>query len=343
MYSFNRTRLGDRSDQKVNPTRPGNTAERDSASTIHLLTLPPEVRRRIFEFVLQTPIDISFPPQAQAATVDVIRSWLSEPTNTPSARAQSGVVGETNFHQVRNLYVDAPLICRQIYHEIRSLAFELNHVGFIAPYGSNVSATAKFLGKLTPVQRGAIRGLEIHLVASPTEGWLLGNILKSIGGFDGKEEGPCRCELTRDGQYCCFPRNNGLRSFKLHIKTNDLLLPNVESMSGLMHILTTGPPAFVARPSSVGSSHQSWMDDGLVHLKALEHIDIEINMSSEIANKTLSSHRCSFEQRIRKIAPRMCAIRIRWIEQDGLGMGCEPHGWTDFLWLNHCMPASVKA
>lgn len=341
MYNLNRRRLVHRSEQKIIPTMPGNLAERDSDSTVHLLTLPPEVRRRIFEFVLQTPIDTPFPPQAEAATVDVIRSWLSEPANTQFAPC--GVAGEKRFHQARNLYVDAPLICRQIYHEIRSLAFELHHVGFIAPYGSNVSATAKFLGKLTPAQRGAMRGLEIHLVASPTEGWLLGNILRSVSGVDEKEGGRSRSESAHGGQYCCFPRYHGLRSLRLHIKTNDLLLPRVESMSGLMHILTIGPPTFVARTSPVGASHQSWMDDGLVHLKALEHIYIEMSMSSEIANRTLSSHRSAFEQRIRKIAPRMCDIQVIWIEQDGIGMGCEPHGWTDFLWLNHCMPAGVKA
>lgn len=341
MYNFNRRRPGDRSEQKAIRTRPSSSADGDSASTSHLLTLPPEIRRRIFEFVLRTSIDTPFPPQARAVTVDVIRSWLSEPTN--SLPAPSGVAGDRRFHQARNLYVDAPLICRQIYHEIRSLAFELHHVGFIAPYGSNISATAKFLGKLTPAQRGAIRGLEIHLVATPTEGWLLGNILKSVSGVEEKEGGGSRCEFTRGGQYYCFPRNNGLRSLKLHIKTNDLLFPRAESMSGLMHILTVGQQVFVARTSSVGASHQSWMDDGLVHLKALEHIDIEMNMSSGIANKILSSHRIAFEQRIRKIAPRLCDIQVRWIEQDVIGMGCEPHCWTDFLWLNHCIPSSVKA
>lgn len=328
MFHFNKGGGFDQSGQEdIQPSK-SNAAKKDSCSTVHLLTLPSEVRCRIFELVLQGPIDTPFPPQARTATVDSIRSWLS---------ATSRVTGEHKVPQARNTYVDMPLICRQIYHEVRHLAFELNTVRMLGPYGSNVSATMNFLGRLSQAQRDAVRDLEVHLAASPTEGWWLRSILKSVGGVGmdgvGNPDDP-----KRGVQYSRFPYKQGLRYLKLHIKTNDLLLPSAESISGLMHFLSSG-----SRADSVGGLHPSWMDDGLIHLKGLEHLDIEMNMSAVVASKILASHRRSFEQRVRKIAPRMCDVQVRWVSQDGIGTELEPHGWTDFLWLKSCMPADVKA
>ena len=336
MYNFNNGSGVDHSKPKDIQPRKGRGAEKDSGSTIHLLTLPSEVRCRIFELVLQAGIDTPFPPQERTGTVENIRSWLSGSTKAPCGRCC--VTGPDNGPQPRNKFVDMPLVCRQIYHEVRNLAFELNTVRLLAPYGSNVSATMNFLGRLSQGQRDAVRDLEVHLAASPTEGWWLRNILKSVGGVDGNGGASPGCDETDGGvQYSCFPYKQGLRSLKLHIKTNDLLLPGAESISGLMHFLARG-----TRLDYVGLN-QSWMEDGLVHLKCLENVDIEMKMSTGVASKILSSHKSSFEQRVRSIAPRMCDVQVRWHSQEGIGRELDAYRWTDFLWMNSCMPADVKA
>lgn len=312
--------------QNVLPTTTAALFDSNAAPKVHLLTLPLEIRRDIFGSLLQATTGTSFPPLEQADTLEAIKSWLCGPEEVAQWRRN---------RPKRNVYVDLPLICRQIYHEIRSLPFEINAVRLRAPYGSNVSATMQFFRQLTSAQLGAIRSLELELVASPTESWQLGSILKTVSNV--------RQELKCRGRPNFAPsEQQGLRILKLRIRTDDLLTPCSASNSGLKYLLAIEQPAAGSRGSSLATSHPSWMADGLSHLEALEWLEIEINMSSVAASRMTPSHKSSFEERARGIIPQMCSFQVRWIRQHDVGIGFGSHEWTDSFWLNSCMPGQVK-
>lgn len=311
------------------------TVDGDAAPKVHLLLLPPEVRRRIFVFLVQMPVATPFPPQEQAGTVNTIRSWLCGPKDALLV-APTSVTEWQGYRSKRNVHVDVPLVCHQIYKEIRILAFQVNSVRLKAHYGSNVFATMQFLEKLTPIQLSAIRSLELDLRANPTESWRLGKILRSVGHAN---------ENLRRGRGSDSPHDEqlGLRVLKMGIRTDDAWISESESIFGLQHFLTTGAPVAESQGDPVGISHESWMMAGLVLLRSLEMIDIELKMSSLAASRISSSHRSMFQEKIRRLVPQTCRVQVNWNQQPQSRACLEPYEWTDIFWTNSFLVGSVKA
>lgn len=322
MHDTNDRRWIDGRKQNSVATTIASLCDSEAHPTIHLLTLPREIRRCIFGSLLRGPTGTSFPPLEQAYTLEAIKSWLCGPEEVAQWQRN---------RPKRNVYVDLPLICRQIYHEIRSLPFEINPVRLRAPYGSNVSATMQFFRQLTSAQLGAIRSLEVELLASPTESWQLGSILRTVSR--------ARQEL---GCTSCPSEQNGLRSLKLRIRTDDVLTSNSQPNPGLKYLLAVEQLTTGLRGSSLATSHPSWMSDGLAHLVALERLKIEINMSSVAATRMMPIHKNIFEERIRGTIPQTCNFQVRWIWQHDVGTSFDSHEWADLLWLKGCMPGQVK-
>jgi len=306
-------------------------------STDGLLGLPVELRQRIFEYVLAAPPKTGFPPRKQSSGA---RRSLG--MKSPDA-ANHG----TSFSEsvVRSAYLSTLLVCRQIHDETQLMPFAVNTVDCPATFGSNTSATKQFLETLTPIQRYAIRDMELSLLASIVEAWTLSSLfvagptqtqVNQARGDKESVEKNLPDEAGVNGKSPSTttnaPRSN-LHSLTVHISTRDLYLAGAESLAGLMHMLTIG-----STPGSSAASG-SWMTDGLVHLASLRRLTIVVEMSGLVAEQVSSSQRSQFEQAIRESLPRVGKVVIQWKEAPrSMNPSIDDPEWLDCSWLPPPVP-----
>jgi hypothetical protein len=190
----------------------------------HLLNLPPELRSRIFHFAL-----LSF-----------------HPSTTPS------------LHACASTYLSLQLTSGAIRHETCLLPFRLLPVSEPAVFGSNISTTLRFLGKLRPWQVGAIRRVEISMLGSVFESIEARRVLKylNVGGErvcvrnwigspdvavsffgDGCQEGDGNVQKKENEQQDTGMYASDLRELAITIISRDVMTPLADSAVGMEKML----------------------------------------------------------------------------------------------------------
>lgn len=321
-----------------------------ATSTSLLLSLPFELRQKIFEYVFSAPAPGPFPPQKSSAPS---RSFgqtgcrYALPSPRSSSSAASDRIGSSHSPG-SNGYLNALFVCRQIHRETRLLPFQVNSINHPATFGSNISATKHFLDGLRPFQRSAIRKLEIHLLASVTEAWSLRSILRSIA--DVTEANSCRKRVGQDdgqeelqgvkdkkGRDKCLASD--LRSLTVHIATRDLLLAQADSLAGLTHMLTTAPLPFSSTHSSPVAPCASWVAEGVAYLTSLRRLTIFVEMSTPVAKEVSAFERSRFEQGVKMSLPWIVEVNIQWRVRQHMIVGMGDHDWLHFFWVDDASTA----
>ncbi|KIW50908.1 hypothetical protein PV05_09685 [Exophiala xenobiotica] len=270
-----------------------------AASTISFLSLPFEIRRSIFQYVFQAPEAAEFPPP--------------KPTKTATSRRD---------------YVSPLLICRQVHGEMHLLPFQINKVKCPSVFGSNITATKQFLSSLREVQRGAIRQIDLSLLASVTEIWEVRSLLRLMAGMDetDRRQNTARQDTeTRPSRDASSGSRFDLRSLTIHIGTRDLYLQQADSLAGLMHFLACGPPY----PVSFAST--SWVTEGLVHVRALRRLTIIVEASGDVAHQVSSTERDQFQQTLAKQLPGDVTVNVAWRIKNPIWI-IDDSEWADFSW-----------
>ncbi|KIX96116.1 uncharacterized protein Z520_08371 [Fonsecaea multimorphosa CBS 102226] len=324
-------------------TKEDNTAPMAATalSLSPLLSLPYELRQRVFQYVFMVPSSEIFPPRQVCSPSRLLgmvgdQYKLSGPGSSTDAAS--------------NNVVQPLLLCRQLYRETRMMPLQVNRVNCPATMGSNTSATKRFLDALMPVQRRAIRKLEVHLLASVTEAWSLRSILRSLAGVTetggdsglGERGGGADVEISWDekgevgqksGEYSENPSgDSSLTKLTVHITTRDLLLAQADSMVGLLHILTVAPfPQ--DRPSTVFVCAATWVTEGLAFLKSLRTLTIVIESSVSVATQVTATERSQFEQAL-KSSLLSVNVTVEWRVHREMLLGMDDSEWVNFLWMH---------
>lgn len=226
-------------------------------------------------------------------------------------------------------YLTALFLCRQIHAEARVLPFQINLVACPATFGSNITTTSRFLNRLRAFQRDAIRSLELRLLASETEASSLKSILKLVANVDGKDqhqELPDTDARMNSGHDSGNAGASDLRALTIFIGTRDLYLPQADSLVGLVHMLN--PKADAPAPLSC----ESWITDGLMHLKTLTIVTIAVEMSETVAQRLTASEKDRFQQVLFDSLPSTCEIKVYWKVVDDLLAKIDDNDWVNFLW-----------
>ncbi|OAP62227.1 hypothetical protein AYL99_04430 [Fonsecaea erecta] len=305
-----------------------------------LLSLPYELRQRVFQYVF-TDSSSEFFPHQQACSPSRLLGMVGGQYKI------SGLGPRENA--VNNNLVQPLLLCRQIYRETRLMPLQVNRVKCPATMGSNTSATKRFLDALMPFQRRAIQQLEVHLLASVTEAWSLRSILRSIAGVTdtrsdrglGKSGSRADLEVGWDekekgGQTPSIDSNNStgdssLKELTVHITTRDLLLAQADSTVGLLHILTVAPFS-QDHPSTAFAYAATWVTEGLVFLKSLRKLTVVIEFSVSVATQVTATDRNHFEHTLRSSLSSV-DVTVDWRIHREMILGIDDNEWVDFLWL----------
>lgn len=331
----------------------------ETGSPSLLFSLPLELRQKIFGYVFAMSPGSAFPPQSLFAKSRlfglvgnkyVLPSPASTWTGSPGPeRCQQSLIA-TN--------VQALVLCRQLHGETRLMPFQLNEVCCPVTFGSNTSATRHFIDALRPFQRRAIKELEIHLLASVTEAWAFTSILRSIAGLPQTDSQRSETE-NDDRDEVGFERTGAdrslisihdpgklntptadLKSLTIHITTRDLMLPQADSLPGLLHILNITPAWDLAACSSPAYGTASWATEGLVHLMALGRLKIILETSVFAAKQVSIPNRNTFAQALKKYLPWVPEIQVQWRVQKDVILRIDDSEWVDFMWLNNAISAS---
>ncbi|KIW30291.1 uncharacterized protein PV07_06047 [Cladophialophora immunda] len=305
-----------------------------------LLSLPSELRQKVFQYVFMDSSE-NFPPQ-QACSPSRLLGMVGDQYKVSS--------GKSSTHAANNNIMQPLLLCRQLYWETRLMPLQVNCVKCPATMGSNTSATKRFLDALKPFQRRAIRELELHLLASVTEAWSLRSILRSIagatetgvdcgleqsgGGADieigGGEEGKVGQTLGKDLDNATS--DSRLTELTVHITTRDLLLAQADSMVGLLHILSVAPFSQDC-PATAFACAATWVTEGLAFLQSLRKLTIVIESSVSVATQITEIERNGFEQALRSSLSSV-NVTVEWRVHRDMILGMDDSEWVNFLWLH---------
>lgn len=235
-------------------------------------------------------------------------------------------------------YLSAVVLCRQIHNETRLLPFQLNRVHAPATFESNATSTIQFLNRLGVDQRQAIRSLDVRMLASLNEAWSLRSILSLLiemdeGGTRAKGEGVVskagsekQLETWREHDKSSTEsfRKSDLRQLNIHISTCDLLLPQANSYVGLMHWLA------VASSPSTDRECGTWVTEGLVQLPSLRKLTIVVEMSASVAKEVTLSERAQFQRTVRDRLPWVSDVEIQWEVRANMILGVDDPEWENF-------------
>jgi hypothetical protein len=250
--------------------------------------------------------------------------------------------------------VEALLLCRQIHHEARLLPLQINVIECPAIMGSNTALTKSFLDSLKPFQRGAIRKMKLHLLASVPEAWSLRSILRSVADISNSNEkqgiAQDHClsgygtSYTRT-RYDKPARTSGhgksdLRELTIFITTRDLLLATTDSLIGLLHVLAVPPASNSWQQHTASVAHTaSWISEGLIYLSSLRRLNITIEASTSVASDLISGEHMYFSDLVNSVLP-LVAVDIRWKVRRDMphpfidGTGPDPLWFSDFMASN---------
>ncbi|OAL31601.1 hypothetical protein AYO20_08144 [Fonsecaea nubica] len=299
-----------------------------------LLSLPYELRQRIFQYAFMTSSE-NFPPQARS------------PSRAPNAVGDGyNVSGPgSSTRGGNNKIVQSLLVCRQLYQETRLIPFQVNCVKCPAVMGSNTLATKRLIDALQPFQRRAIRRLELHLLASVTEAWSLRSILRSIAGVTETETnctlrqsgGGTGDEISFDGNAETDKRpekdsDTSLRELSVHMTTRDLLLAQADSMVGLLHMLMVAPFS-QERPSTAFAWTAAWVTEGLAFLESLRKLTIVVESSLLVAKQLAANERWQFEQTLKSSLPTV-EVKVEWRLHRDINLEKDDGDWVNFLWVH---------
>lgn len=211
------------------------------------------------------------------------------------------------------------------------MPLQVNSVNAPAVMGSNTTATKHFLERLKPIQRHAIRKMELHLLASVTEAWTLQSILHLIANTARSENGR-EVFPNEVGDSEVQHSRSDLRELAIFVTTRDLLLALADSLTGLLHVLTA-PPACKAssRPPTPFGCTASWVSE-IAHLTSLRRLDLVIEASADVASQIPIEERTGFANFVEGILPGT-NVDIRWkVQQNMILPPDDSESWARFPW-----------